>query len=289
MHPMRELRIATRASDLALAQARAVGAMLRSSAPEIEIALVVVESSGDRDRVSPVAELTEMGAFVRGVQAAVLDGRADLAVHSLKDLPTTQSDGLVVAAYPERQSPYDVLVGVPLDQLAYGAVVGTGSPRRAAQLRALRPDIEIVELRGNVPTRIRRVEDGEVAAAVLAEAGLTRLGLTDAIVYRFAVDEMTPAPGQGVLAVETLAEGSARAAVAAIDDAELRWIVDAERLLLSATGAGCRAALGALASKTETGMSMVTFVDDEFGPRRAVVRGESPDDLVKAARKELQL
>jgi len=286
---MRELRIATRASDLALAQARAVGAMLRSSAPEIEIALVVVESSGDRDRVSPVAELTEMGAFVRGVQAAVLDGRADLAVHSLKDLPTTQSDGLVVAAYPERQSPYDVLVGVPLDQLAYGAVVGTGSPRRAAQLRALRPDIEIVELRGNVPTRIRRVEDGEVAAAVLAEAGLTRLGLTDAIVYRFAVDEMTPAPGQGVLAVETLAEGSARAAVAAIDDAELRWIVDAERLLLSATGAGCRAALGALASKTETGMSMVTFVDDEFGPRRAVVRGESPDDLVKAARKELQL
>ena len=289
MHPMRELRIATRASDLALAQARAVGAMLRSSAPEIEIALVVVESSGDRDRVSPVAELTEMGAFVRGVQAAVLDGRADLAVHSLKDLPTTQSDGLVVAAYPERQSPYDVLVGVPLDQLAYGAVVGTGSPRRAAQLRALRPDIEIVELRGNVPTRIRRVEDGEVAAAVLAEAGLTRLGLTDAIVYRFAVDEMTPAPGQGVLAVETLAGGSARAAVAAIDDAELRWIVDAERLLLSATGAGCRSALGALASKTETGMSMVTFVDDEFGPRRAVVRGESPDDLVKAARKELQL
>lgn len=289
MHPMRELRIATRASDLALAQARAVGAMLRSSAPETEIALVVVESSGDRDRVSPVAELTEMGAFVRAVQAAVLDGRADLAVHSLKDLPTTQSDGLVVAAFPERQSPYDVLVGAPLDQLAYGAVVGTGSPRRAAQLRALRPDIEIVELRGNVPTRIRRVEDGEVAAAVLAEAGLTRLGLTDAIVYRFAVDEMTPAPGQGVLAVETLAEGSARAAVAAIDDAELRWIVDAERLLLSATGAGCRAALGALASKTETGMSMVTFVDDEFGPRRAVVRAETPDDLVKAARKELRL
>jgi len=286
---MRELRIATRASDLAVAQARTVASMLQAAAPGIETRLVIVESAGDRDRVSPVAALTEMGAFVRSVQAAVLDGRADLAVHSLKDLPTDRPEGLVVAAYPERRSPYDVLVGAPLDRLEEGAVVGTGSPRRVAQLLALRPDLRTVELRGNVPTRVGRVHDGEVAAAILAEAGLVRLGLTEAIAQRFSVDEITPAPGQGVLAVETLADGPARMTAAAIDDPELRLLVEVERLLLSATGAGCRSALGALASSGERGLALSAFVQDELGPRRATVHGETPAAVVTAARKELRL
>ncbi|NIA26331.1 MAG: hydroxymethylbilane synthase [Gammaproteobacteria bacterium] len=286
---MRELRIATRASDLAVVQARAVTSMLRTVAPGIETRLVIVESTGDRDRVSAVTALTEMGAFVRSVQAAVLDGRADLAVHSLKDLPTDRPEGLVIAAYPERRSPYDVLVGAPLDRLEEGAVVGTGSPRRVAQILALRPDLQTVELRGNVPTRIRRVHEGEVAAAVLAEAGLSRLGLTEAITQRFTVDEITPAPGQGVLAVETLADGPARMTVGAIDDPSLRRLVEAERLLLSATGAGCRSALGAFASNGERGLALVAFVEDELGPRRATVHGETPAAVVTAARKELGL
>ncbi|HDL49839.1 MAG TPA: hydroxymethylbilane synthase [Actinobacteria bacterium] len=286
---MHELRIATRSSDLAVAQAHAVASMLQAAAPGIETRLVIVESAGDRDRVSPVAALTEMGAFVRSVQAAVLDGRADLAVHSLKDLPTDRPEGLVVAAYPERRSPYDVLVGASLDRLEEGAVVGTGSPRRVAQLLALRPDLRTVELRGNVPTRIRRVHDGEVAAAILAEAGLARLGLTEAITRRFSVDEITPAPGQGVLAVETLADGPARMTAAAIDDPELRRLVEVERLLLSATGAGCRSALGALASSSERGLSLSAFVQDELGPRRATVHGDTPAAVVTAARKELRL
>jgi len=286
---MREIRIATRASDLAVAQAYAVASMLRAVARGIETRLVIVESAGDRDRVSPVTALTEMGAFVRSVQAAVLDGRADLAVHSLKDLPTDRPDGLVVAAYPERRSPYDVLVGASLDRLEEGAIVGTGSPRRIAQLLALRPDLRTVEPRGNVPTRVRRVHDGEVAAVILAEAGLERLGLIDEIAQRFIVDEMTPAPGQGVLAIETLADGPARDVVAAIDDPRLRLLVETERLLLSATGAGCRSALGALASRSKHGLSLVAFVDDELGPRRVTVHGEDPAAVVAAARKELRL
>jgi len=286
---MPELRIATRASELALAQARAVGAMLQAAIPGTEISLVIIESSGDRDRVSPVAVLTEMGAFVRAVQAAVLDGRADLAVHSLKDLPTARPEGLVVAAYPERQCPYDVLVGVSLDSLPEASVVGTGSPRRAAQLRLLRPDLETTELRGNVPTRIRRVHDGEVAAAVLAEAGLIRLGRTEAIAQRFTADEITPAPGQGVLAVETPIEGLAREAVSTIDDRELRQVVEVERLLLSATGAGCRSAMGALASSTGSGLSMTAFVKDELGARRTTAIGDTPADVVAMARRELRL
>lgn len=289
MRRMPDLRIATRSSDLALAQARTVGALLQSVVPDAVVSLVVIESSGDRDRTSPVAALTEMGAFVRSVQAAVLDGRADLAVHSLKDLPTIQPDSLVVAAYPERRSPFDVLVGAGIDELAPGALVGTGSPRRVAQLRVLRPDVNTVELRGNVPTRLRRVKDGEVAAAVLAEAGLVRLGLDGAIEQRLTSDQMTPAPGQGVLAVETRSEGPAREIVAAIDNPDLRLVVEAERLLLSATGAGCRSALGALATRDENGLSMSAFVEDEIGPRRTVVRGDSPAEVVSAARKELRL
>ena len=284
-----EIRLATRRSALALYQARRVADWLRAVHDDLAVELVEVDSSGDLDRVSPVAQLTQMGAFVRSVQAAVLDGRADAAVHSLKDLPTAQADGLVLAAFPERASPWDALVGAKLDDLAEGSLVGTGSPRRVAQLKAARPDLETRELRGNVDTRLRKVADGEVDAAVLAEAGLVRLNHADTIEEILPLEVMVPAPGQGVLAVETLIDGPIRSLVEAIGDSDLTPLVEAERTLLAETGAGCRSALGALAQWEGTRIRMDAFAEDERGARRTRVIGAHPNDVVAAARKELGL
>ena len=284
-----EIRLATRRSALALYQARRVADWLRAVHDDVAVELVEVDSSGDLDRVSPVAQLTQMGAFVRSVQAAVLDGRADAAVHSLKDLPTAQADGLVLAAFPERATPWDALVGAKLDDLAAGSVVGTGSPRRVAQLTAARPDLETRELRGNVDTRLRKVAEGEVDAAVLAEAGLVRLEHDDAIAETLSLDVMVPAPGQGVLAGETLIDGPMRSRVEVISNPDLTPLVEAERALLAETGAGCRSALGALAGWEGSQIRMDAFVEDERGARRTRVVGAHPDDVVAAARKELGL
>lgn len=284
-----EIRLATRRSALALYQARRVADWLRAVHDDLAVELVEVDSSGDLDRVSPVAQLTQMGAFVRSVQAAVLDGRADAAVHSLKDLPTAQADGLVLAAFPERAAPWDALVGAKLHDLAEGSVVGTGSPRRIAQLKAARPDLETRELRGNVDTRLRKVTEGEVDAAVLAEAGLVRLDHSDTIKEILPLEIMVPAPGQGVLAVETLIDGPIRSMVEAISNPELTPLIEAERALLAETGAGCRSALGALALWEGTRIRMDAFVEDERGARRTRVVGAHPHDVVAAARKELGL
>lgn len=285
---MRKIRIATRGSRLALAQAHRVAEMVRARAGVDEVELVEVPTLGDRDRTTSLSELSEVGAFVRAVQEALLDRRADLAVHSLKDLPVTQPEGLEIVAYPERRSPHDVLVGCALDSLPPGSRVGTSSPRRAAQLRQLRPDLSPVPMRGNVDTRLAKVADGEFAAAILAEAGLERLGRADAVTERFGFDRMVPAPGQGALAVEA-ATGTAGAAVGgALDDPSLRLLLHAERLLLAETGAGCRSALGAVA-EWDDGIRLTAFVSYEKGSRRAVVWGESPEEVVATARKELGL
>lgn len=286
---MGEVRIATRGSRLAVAQAERVAELLEAADSSTTTRLVTIESTGDRDRVTAVAALTEMGAFVRSVQAAVLDGRADIAVHSLKDLPTMHAPGLVAAAYPERRDPADVLVGSTLDDLPEGAIVGTGSPRRIAQLRLLRPDVATTELRGNVPTRIDRVHRGDVDAAVLAFAGLDRLGLLDAVGHRFGIEEITPSPGQGTLVVETRDGGTVRDLVGQIDDPRLRALAEAERSLLAATGAGCRSALGALARWEGDAIRFDVFVEDERGPRRTTVTGSDPRSVVYAARQEVGL
>ncbi|MDF1595315.1 MAG: hydroxymethylbilane synthase [Acidimicrobiia bacterium] len=284
-----EIRLATRRSALALYQAGRVADRLRAVHGDMRIELVEIDSTGDLDRNSPVAQLTQMGAFVRAVQAAVLDGRADAAVHSLKDLPTAQADGLVLAALPERATPWDAVVGARLADLTEGAVVGTGSPRRIAQLKAIRPDLSTRELRGNVDTRLRKVAGGEVDAAILAEAGLTRLGHTDDISEVLTLDSMVPAPGQGVLAVETRDHGPIRGLVAVIDDHELAPLVAGERLLLTETGAGCRSALGALAQWHDGRIRMDAFIEDHNGARRTSVLGDDPAGVVAAARKELGL
>jgi hydroxymethylbilane synthase len=286
---MPELRLATRRSSLAMAQARRVADLLQTVVPDLSVRLVEVDTAGDRDRSGPIAGLTELGAFVRAVQEAVIDGRADLAVHSLKDLPVTGSGDLVLAAFPERASPFDVMVGSSLEDLSEEAVVGTGSPRRAAQLARHRPGVRTTELRGNVDTRLRKIAAGEVDAAVLAEAGLERLGRSELISHRFAVEEMVPAAGQGALAVEARPGTEAAAMAGALDDELLRSLLSAERNLLAQTGAGCRSSLGVLARWEEGRIRLHAFVSDERGARQTAVVGDDGDAVVAGARKELGL
>lgn len=284
-----ELRIASRGSPLAMAQTRAVAQRLVDAIPDLTVELIQVDTSGDRDRSSAIAELTELGAFVRAVQREVIEGRADLAVHSLKDLPVDGPPELAVAAYPERAAPNDVMVGATLDSLPLRSVVGAGGPRRAAQLRRHRPDLKTTELRGNVDTRLRKVDSGEVAAAILAEAGLTRLGREDAIAQRLDLETMVPAPGQGALAVEARSGSEAAEMAAVIDDPSLRPLVTAERALLGETGAGCRSSLGALAYWEDGGMRMDVFVEDHRGARYGSVAGDEVGGLVELARREVGL
>ncbi|HHC07689.1 MAG TPA: hydroxymethylbilane synthase [Actinobacteria bacterium] len=284
---MTELVLATRGSPLALAQARLVAAAIEERRPDVAIRLLVVTTTGDRDRTTPVTALTELGAFVRAVQAAVLAGEADLAVHSAKDLPVDGSDRLV-AYHPARADAADALVGVSLDDLADRARVGTGSPRREAQLRILRPQVEVVPIRGNVDTRVGLV-GSSVDAVVLAVAGLERVGLSDRIAHRFELDEMVPAPAQGALTVEVLPGTFAEEVAASLADPDTTRAVATERALLEITGAGCRAALGAHAVTDDDRISLHVFVSDDRGPRRTVVVGSDPLDVAQAAAKELGL
>ncbi|MBM3671534.1 MAG: hydroxymethylbilane synthase [Actinobacteria bacterium] len=235
------MRIATRGSPLARWQAERVAALLGDDAE-----LVVVETSGDKRPDTPIHEMGGTGVFVKEVQQAVLDGRADIAVHSAKDLTSEPTPGLVIAAVPERGDPRDALVGSTLDDLRTGAVVATGSVRRRAQLAALRPDLGFAELRGNMETRLRKAADFD--AIVVAAAALDRLGLDEHITERMATNVMLPQVAQGALAVECGEDDDAtRARLVAIDDADLHRSVDAERAFLAELGGGCDLPVGALA------------------------------------------
>jgi hydroxymethylbilane synthase len=250
------LRLATRASALARTQSETVAAALATASGR-EVVLVEVSTQGDRDRTTPLAELGGVGVFVSAVREAVLAGDADLAVHSLKDLPTADPEGLALGAVPTREDPSDVLVardGATVASLPRGARVGTGSPRRAAMLRALRPDLDVVAVRGNVDTRLRAVTDGSLDAVVLARAGLARLDRLDAVTEVLGPDQMLPAPGQGALAVECRDDDVALLdALGPLDDPDTRAAVVAERALLAALEAGCSAPVGALATVAAQG------------------------------------
>lgn len=278
---MADIRIATRASQLALAQSKLVGRALAAAHPGLAVELVTISTTGDRDRKTPVAALTEVGAFVRAVQYAVLDGAADIAVHSGKDLPVVGPDGLE-AVHPERAAPWDVLCGASLHDLGPGAVIGTGSPRRAAQLRLLRPDVEVQEIRGNVDTRLAAVDTGRYDAIVLAEAGLARMGLENRIGHRFALRDMVPAAAQGALTVEARAASEVRTLLKAIDHGPTRTAVETERTVLRLSGAGCRAALGVLAVVGGSEVTATGFVADDRGPRREAATGVDPLSVGRA-------
>jgi hydroxymethylbilane synthase len=247
------LRLGTRKSPMALAQSRQV-AQLITALTGRRVELTPITAFGDVSK----AQLTQIGGtgvFVSALRKSLRTGEVDLAVHSLKDLPTGEADGIVLAAVPARDDPRDALVasdGAKLADLSPGARIGTGSPRRAAQLLLLRPDICPVGIRGNAGTRMARIDSGEVDAVVLAYAGLARIGRLDAVTQLFEPEEMLPAPGQGALAVECQAGRTALAELlACVDDPASRSATTAERSVLAALQAGCSAPVGAYAAGTD--------------------------------------
>jgi len=248
--------MATRGSALALAQAGAVARALEA-ALGCETELVALVTSGDRLADASLAKVGGKGLFVKEIEEALLDGRADLAVHSAKDLPAKVHAGLALAAFPLRADPRDALVartpGAKLLALPRGARVGTGSARRASQLRALRPDLEVVPLRGNVDTRLRRLVERDLDAVLLAAAGLERLGISDVIQERIDPALLLPAVGQGTLALQTRAGDALEAAVAALDDATTRVCLAAERAFLVGLEGDCNVPLAALAEPSGDG------------------------------------
>jgi hydroxymethylbilane synthase len=248
----RGLRVATRGSELARWQADAVAAKLRAAHPGLEIELVVVETTGDRRLDVPISEIGGQGVFVKEVQQAVLDGRADMAVHSAKDLPSLTAPGLRLAAVPERADPRDALVGSTLDGLGVGARIATGAVRRRAQLAWLRPDLTFASLRGNIATRLAKAAEHD--AVVVAAAALHRLGLVDKLNEAgtsweaLAPSVLLPQVAQGALAVECREDdGETAALLAGIEDEVARVAVDAERAFLAQLGGSCDLPVGAYA------------------------------------------
>lgn len=269
--------LATRGSELAVAQSSLVADALRAQSGR-DVELLILSTRGDRIQDRPLAKVGGKGLFTKEIERALLDGQADLAVHSMKDLPTENPPELMIGAIPEREDPRDVLVGASLTTLAQGAVVGTGSARRAAQLRAVRPDLTIVGVRGNVGTRVQKQRDGHVDAVVLAAAGLRRLGMEDVISQLLDPEDMTPAVGQGALAVQCRrADESMRAALAQIHHSATGTCIDAERAFLIRLEGGCSvpAACQAVLHGDELQLRGAFEVDGEL--RRAVLQGSASD------------
>lgn len=278
------IRIATRASNLALWQANHIADLIRRAAPTVTVELVHVSTTGDRDQTERLRDLGGFGVFTREVQTAVLDGRADVAVHSLKDLPTEPVPGLVLAATPERGLTADALV-LPtgstltptIQALPQGARVGTGSPRRQSQLRFLRTDLVLGEVRGNVETRLRKLDEGDYDALVLAAAGLTRLGLAERISSLLAPPLMFPAVSQGAVGVECReSDDPVRQILSAITDQTTLAAASAERSLLSTLRAGCHAPLGVSTSVQADSIQLEAVILQHDGSHRWMASAVAP-------------
>jgi hydroxymethylbilane synthase len=272
----RHVRIATRGSLQARTQTEHIAHLLTEAGCRVE--LVLVATTGDQRQDVPLHTVGGQGVFVKEVQQAVLDGRADLAVHSAKDLPSVTATGLRLAAVARRRSPYDVLVGRPLAELPKGATVATGSVRREAQLRLLRPDLEFIGLRGNIPTRLGKVPAG--GSIVMAAAALEWLGQTAATASTFSLAEMVPQVGQGAVAVECReADDHIGAMVAAaVDDPTSRLAVVAERAFLAELGSGCDLPVGAHAVRLDDDrLELHVFMARDGRHHRDVVVGPATD------------
>ena len=280
--PERPLRIGTRGSPLALAQTRMVASAMKAATgwDDAAFEIVPITTSGDRIQDRPLAELGGKALWTRELDRCLLEGRTDLSVHSMKDVETFRPDALAIAAVLPRADTRDRLIGAAsLGDLGEGARLGTSSPRRSAQLLARRPDLEVVTLRGNVQTRLAKVERGEVDATLLAAAGLDRLGLEQ---VGTALDDLLPAPAQGAIGVEIRANDDLAAALAgAIDAEEARRCVEAERALLAGLGGDCHSAVAALARPDGDGVLVQAEILSADG--REVQRGESRDPAALAA------
>src|SRR6187551_1647470 len=266
-----QIRVGSRGSRLALTQAELACERLRGQG--IEIALVPITTAGDRDRTKPFGEISERGVFVKELEEALLDGRIDVAVHSAKDMTSTDTHGLVVGAYPAREDPRDALCGA--SGIEPGMRIGTASARRRAQLLALEPTLSIEPLRGNIDTRLRKRGERGLDAVVLAACGLDRLGLAAEIGHRFSPEEMLPEAGQGALALQVRA--GEEELVAAVDDAETRRRVEAERRCVALIGGGC---LAPVASHHD-GVTLTALVADEDGAWIERRTGSDPDEVAR--------
>jgi hydroxymethylbilane synthase len=266
------LRVGTRGSRLALTQAEQAVAALRR--PGVEVALMPITTSGDRDRTRPFGQIGSRGVFVKELEEALLDGRVDVAVHSAKDMTSSDAEGLTVGAFTAREDARDALCGA--SGLRPGMRVGTASVRRRAQLLALEPTLVVEPLRGNIDTRLRKGRERGLDAVVLAACGLDRLGLVDEIGYRFDPEEMLPEAGQGALALQVRA-GDERL-VALVDDEETRRRVEAERRCVSVIGGGCLAPVAA----HHDGQLLTALAADDAGAWIERRRGADPDEVAQA-------
>jgi len=284
----RPLRVGTRGSALALRQTEETINRLRSCHPGIQVEVVTVRTQGDADQSSPLAAMGR-GIFVTEIERELLAGRLDLAVHSLKDLPTVLPPGLVVGAVLPRQDPRDVLVnrwGCRLAQLPAGARIGTSSPRRQAQLRDACPQVSVLPIRGNVETRLKKAVGEDYDGAVLAAAGLIRLGLTEHVAEYLSPQQFVPPPGQGVLAVEVRADDDLLLELLhPVEDATTRYAVAAERAFLEKLGGGCQVPVGAYARSEGELLMLTVYLGAPDGQKSflAKVRGLTHDPLQLAS------
>ncbi len=269
------IRVGSRGSRLALTQAELAGEALRAAAESpVEIALIPITTAGDKDRTKPFGEIGSRGVFVKELEEALLEGRIDVAVHSAKDMTSTDAEGLAVGAYLPREDARDALCGA--EELRPGMRIGTASVRRRAQLLALEPDLQIEPMRGNIDTRLRKRVERGLDAIVLAACGLDRLGLSVEADYRFDPDELLPEAGQGALALQV--RSGDEELVAAIDDAETRRRVEAERACIAAVGGGCLAPVAA----HHDGEVLTALVAAEDGSWIERVTGDDPAELGRA-------
>jgi len=276
------LRIATRKSALALWQAEHVAALLRVAHPTVDVVLVPMSTRGDETLDQPLATIGGKGLFLKELEVAMLEGRADLAVHSLKDVPAELEPGFMLSAILPRADAADAFVSndyADLAALPQGGRVGTSSLRRQAQLRALRPDLELLDLRGNVGTRLGKLDAGNYDAIVLACAGLERLGLASRIRSRLAAPDWLPAPGQAAIAIESRADAAAVAALLApLDDPDTRLTVSAERAMNQALGGSCTVPVGAWCMRGEHGLHLRGMVGDAVSGQLVHAEAGGPAD-----------
>ena len=276
------LRVGTRGSRLSLVQTNMVVEKIRRANPAAEIERKIITTSGDVDRTTPLFSISQKGIFEREVDQAVLEGKVDFAVHSMKDVPTLLNTKLTIASVPERGATGDVLVskgGRLLKELRDGKIVGTSSLLRAAQLRRVRPKLRADPIRGNVDTRVEKVERGEFDAVILAEAGLARLGMMDKVAERLSLDDFIPAPGQGALAVIARRDNSKLIDILkTVELSSTRAEAEAERELVKVLEGGCKVPVGAIASAKRDAVQLTASIFSMDGRQRLTVTRSGPAD-----------
>lgn len=281
---MLRIKVGTRGSKLALKQTNLVIEKIKNLEHDAEFEIKIIKTKGDRILNSPLSKIGGKGLFTKEIEEEMLRGEIDMAVHSLKDLPTQLPDGLKIGAVLEREDPRDVLISFKfnsLEEFPSGSKIGTSSLRRKAQILNKRKDLELIDIRGNVDTRVRKAKEGIVDGVVMAYAGLRRMNLTDSIKYVFSTDEFLPAPGQGVIIVETREECFFQEILNKLDNEETKKVIKAERSFLETIEGGCQVPAGAYAKIMEAGkINLTGFVSDLNGERVIKKSMESEDPVI---------